>query len=736
MEAQNKEEPGMSMKMGSGKKMVVALYVLMALVANLSLYGQPPSSAEQADELYDRIMQADGFNEAVGYEILGDIYPEYQVLQEADRAYEQALASDNPQEIVQVASQLARQQYRPLAQMQQLILRLRSMPRSDTLDRLLASVLLDYDYLQSEEEVLDGGFFELLGAPDSTRLADPLDWIDPGLALEALLRRYRSPMPESATPEELQDRLQGLEHCLTLLHQLRRARTQESERLALAATVPPLAHRALVIALQLDRLQPQAGWKGQAFLLAEQAKATLLADQLQGYQANRNELDWPKLGDQLRLARQLATQTGDFFAAPQRLRQLVEEQLPGLGQWPPRNDNQLSLAAVQEQLQAEGQLLISYFLLGEEGVVFHLDGTQVQADHFYWNKETRDAWAQLRRQMSNDAFLAEPTRAHQQFSESALWLYESLLLRPVLRHHKERPQKLLLLPDAELWDIPFSALITRAPAAGSVSYHRSDLDYLLNHHSLSLAPSVQAWFELQESSTAPLKVAALAPDFAGDAVAVREACASPLPALPNSSLEAQAVVEYAQGTAYIGPSAQLQTLQETINEFTVWHLATHACRHENDPSQSAVFLQDGALTASQIASLPLQLQLVVLSACETQSGPYQAGEGVLSIGRAFLQGGARALIGSLWPVSDAATAELMPLFYEQLAEGKATAEALRQAQINFLDQQDRLTTHPHYWAGFVLVGQEKSFSTGGGMLKWLLGGLVILVILGIFGRRK
>lgn len=712
-------------------------WVVLAMLLFVSvLRGQQPNSAEQADELYDRIMESDGFNEALGYEILGDVYPEYEVLQQADQAYEQALASDNPQEIVQVASQLARQQYRPIAKMQQLILRLRSMPRSDTLNRLLASVLLDYDYLQSEEEVLDGSFFELLGAPDTTRLADPLDWIDPSLALEALLRRYRSPLPESARPEDLQDRLLGLEHCLTLLHQLRRARTQESERLALAATVPPLAHRALVISLQLDRLQPQAAWRGRAFLLAEQAKATLLADQLQGYNPDRDALEWPKLSNQLRLARQLATQSGEFFAAPKRLRELVEQQLPGLGQWPPRNDEQLSIAAVQEQLKVENQLLISYFLLGEEGVVFHLNGTDIQVDHFYWNKETRTAWRTLREQLSKDAFLAEPTLAYEQFTESALWLYESLLLRPVLRHYPNRPRKLLLLPDAALWDIPFSALITRAPSGRSISYHRSELDYLLNHHSLSLAPSVQAWYQLQESSAHPLKVAALAPDFGGDAVATREACASPLPALPNSSLEAQAVVDRAKGTAFIGPSAQLQTLQETLSEFTVWHFATHACRHEKDPTQSAVFLQDGALTAGQIASLPLQLQLVVLSACETQSGPYQAGEGVLSIGRAFLQGGARALIGSLWPVSDAATAELMPLFYEHLAEGQPTAEALRQAQINFLDQQDRLTAHPHYWAGFVLVGQEKAFQTGGGMLMWLLAAAFLLVILGIFGRRK
>lgn len=709
---------------------------ILLLCNALLVFGQPQSgSDQQADELYDRIMQADGFNEAMGYEMLGEIYPEYRVLKQADAAYEQALASDNPQEIARIASQLAQQQYRPVAQLQQLALHLRSLPQTDTLKRLLASVLLDYDQLTAEEETIDGSFFELLGAPDSSRLADPLDWIDPTLALEALLRRYRSPMPATASPEALAQRLEGLEHCLRLLHHLRRARTNEQERLALAATVPPLAHRALVIALQLDQQQPQAGWKGQAFLIAEQAKATLLADQLQGYAADRQDLSWPKLEQQLRLARHLATQSGDFFATPQRLRQLIDEQLPELGHWPPHDDAALSVADIQAQIKAQQQLLVSYFMIGEEGIVFHLDGQSLEADHFYWNKETRSAWQKLRQQLTSEQFLSEPTQAFKEYTDAALWLYESLLLRPVLRHHPKTAGKLLLLPDAELWDIPFGALIQRTPEAGQLSYHRNQLDYLINDHSLSFAPSAQTWLQLQHQPTTGLKVAALAPDFGGDAVAVREACASPLPALPNSSVEAEAIVNLVNGEAFIGPAAALQQIRSQP-DFTVWHLATHACRHEQDPTQSAVFLQDGALTAAQIAQLPLQLQLVVLSACETQSGPYQAGEGVLSIGRAFLQAGAQALIGSLWPVSDAATAELMPLFYQSLSEGKSTGEALRQAQMNFLDQQDRLTAHPHYWAGFVLVGQEHTFQQEKSKILWIVGAVGLLGLLVLFFRKK
>ncbi len=708
----------------------------LLLLAMQAGFGQNSPQARQAEDLYDQIMSSDGFNEALGYEILGNIYPEYEVLQQADRVYEQAMASDNPEEITQLASQLATVQHRPLRQMQSLIQRLRSFPPSDTINRMLAAVLMDYHYLQEGDEPLSHEVFQLLGAPDSLQLADPLDWTDPGLALEALLGAYRSPLPAQADAATLEKRLTGLRHCLELLHFLRRARTAEADRLALAATIPALAHRAMAICLLLHQQAPQAGWWEEAFLLAEQAKSTLLSDQLQGYVAERDDLDWPPLGKQLRLARQLATQSGSFFEQPQRLRELVDQQLPQLSHWPPAPSAQLSLATVQAQLREQQTLLISYFLLGDEGIVFHLDGEQVQIDHFYWNKETQTALQNFQSEMTGQDFLKEPTAAYQRYTKAAFWLYENVLLRPALRHHRQSgPKKLLILPDGALWDLPFSALLSSQAPEGEPSYSPQQLDYLVKTYELTTAPSALAWLDDGHPSL-PLKVGALAPEFNGDAMASRTACVSPLPALNHSMEEAEAIISRVKGQVFLGPEARLQALTASREEFTVWHIATHACRDQEDPSQSALFLQDGSLTASQIANLPLQLQLVVLSACETQSGPYRAGEGVLSIGRAFLQGGARALIGSLWPVSDAATAELMPLFYDALAGGQSTSGALQQAQLDYLAQQDRLSAHPHYWASFVLVGQDQVFARAGWKTYgWYVFGAIFLVFL-IFGARS
>jgi CHAT domain-containing protein len=92
----------------------------------------------------------------------------------------------------------------------------------------------------------------------------------------------------------------------------------------------------------------------------------------------------------------------------------------------------------------------------------------------------------------------------------------------------------------------------------------------------------------------------------------------------------------------------------------------------------------GIITAEAIAGLPLQdLELVVLSACETGLGLVGGGEGVFGLQRAFHLAGARNVVASLWNVDDAATAALMALFYDQLwRQDKPPIEALRAAQLD------------------------------------------------------
>jgi CHAT domain-containing protein len=111
------------------------------------------------------------------------------------------------------------------------------------------------------------------------------------------------------------------------------------------------------------------------------------------------------------------------------------------------------------------------------------------------------------------------------------------------------------------------------------------------------------------------------------------------------------------------------------------------------------------LHLSEIASRRGTTRLVVLTACEAVGGKLFAGEGLVGLARAFLVSGARQVIASEWPVV-ASAAELIGVFYRELAKGSTTPAALRAAQLTLMN--DPRTSHPIHWAGFV------SFEAGPG----------------------
>lgn len=123
----------------------------------------------------------------------------------------------------------------------------------------------------------------------------------------------------------------------------------------------------------------------------------------------------------------------------------------------------------------------------------------------------------------------------------------------------------------------------------------------------------------------------------------------------------------------------------------------------------AKFADDGFLTLAEIYGLNLKgCELTILSACETNVGPRNRGEGVWALSRGFLAAGSRRVVASNWLVDDEAAASLISYWCSMLANAEKErrlpdyARSLHEAK-RWVRKQEKWQS-PYYWGGFVLMG--------------------------------
>ncbi|MBI5280370.1 MAG: CHAT domain-containing protein [Candidatus Solibacter usitatus] len=173
--------------------------------------------------------------------------------------------------------------------------------------------------------------------------------------------------------------------------------------------------------------------------------------------------------------------------------------------------------------------------------------------------------------------------------------------------------------------------------------------------------------------------------------------------LPRAAAELETVARLLPGRAdlFKGSQAGKDRLQ-SASAYPVLHLATHAAADYENPARSRIlFAGPEYLFLRDVAGLDLHgVELVTLSACQTEAGAPARGDAPLSLGRAFLQAGAGSVVGTLWAVRDQAAATMMHRFYRELSGGAAPAAALRTAKLAML----RSGAPRQDWAAFVLSG--------------------------------
>lgn len=126
------------------------------------------------------------------------------------------------------------------------------------------------------------------------------------------------------------------------------------------------------------------------------------------------------------------------------------------------------------------------------------------------------------------------------------------------------------------------------------------------------------------------------------------------------------------------------------------------------PPPSATARDDGVLTASEIATLTLDADWVILSACNTAAGSQTEADALSGLAKSFFYAGARSLLVSSWPVYSPAAVRITTAAFDAMAADPALgrAEALGIAMRRTLAAAtDERTAHPSYWAPFLLVGE-------------------------------
>lgn len=177
-------------------------------------------------------------------------------------------------------------------------------------------------------------------------------------------------------------------------------------------------------------------------------------------------------------------------------------------------------------------------------------------------------------------------------------------------------------------------------------------------------------------------------------------------ALPGVRNEIEALERLGAGKVLLDSEFTVSALESELaaGRFRLLHIASHGF-FGGSAETTFLMAHDDLITIDRLQSLlrpaagEAPVELLTLSACETAEGDDRA---PLGLAGAALKARASAALGSLWPVADEATRELMQRFYAALMAGQSKVHALRAAQLDLLRQEAYQA--PFFWAPFILVG--------------------------------
>ena len=298
----------------------------------------------------------------------------------------------------------------------------------------------------------------------------------------------------------------------------------------------------------------------------------------------------------------------------------------------------------------------------------------------------------------------------------------------------------VVAPNGPLLSVPLEILLTGPTDAANLA----GAPWLFRQYKVTHVPSAnnfvglrrvapnsqasKAWFGFggfQPSTIVQANAKFPAAQCGGDARAF--AGLDPLQGARKELQAAKALYAGAAGSGGIGELVgpeftSEQVLRAPLKDYQVLHFAAHGllptdlvCQTEaaivTSPLPGAKDAGGALLNASQIATLDLDANLVILSACNSGGpGGKAEGEALTGLALSFFSAGARSLLVTHWSVNDRVTAYLVANLVQKMNTKRAegVTGALREVALEMLDKAGKdlpaEIQHPFYWAPFAVIG--------------------------------
>ena len=329
------------------------------------------------------------------------------------------------------------------------------------------------------------------------------------------------------------------------------------------------------------------------------------------------------------------------------------------------------------------------------------------------------------------------------YAVSGYGLYK-VLLRPIA--NKISGKELTIIPHDKLSYVPFDALISQMPDTSQMNFR--NLNYLIKDYVVNYSYSATLLYDYFDQKKATSKnLLVFSPEYSTQEPRIDPETSKKyfLNPLPGAADEVRAISKYMKADTFVDKNAQENSFKNKSSQFDILHLAMHTIINDSLPMFSKLVfsrpesksVDDGYLNTYEIYNMKLNARLAVLSACETGSGKLQKGEGVMSMARGFIYAGCPAIVMTLWQVEDKSGVKIMEDFYYYLSKGKRKDVSLRMAKLNHLESSDPLTSHPHYWLGYVSIGNpEPLFSSKNIYFVAIILLAILLILTDRYFRKK